>query len=308
MRVLYDLDHLPTFNKPVLTIGTFDGVHKGHQAILDRIKKSAQACGGESVIITFDPHPRLVLGNHGRIALIQTLQEKIESLRTLGIDNLVVVPFTKEFAALSAEEYIRDFLVNHFHPYQIIIGYDHQFGNNRTGNFSLLDAQKDKYHFLLEEIPMQEIQDSAISSTKIRNAIELGELAIANDYLGRPYSFIGKVVHGDKRGRTIGFPTANLEIENVAKLVPAMGVYAVEINWNNKIYAGMMNIGIRPTVTSSEERRIEVHIFDFEGDLYDHTLNVSCIAKIREEKKFNSLEELIAQLNDDKIKAINLLN
>lgn len=306
MRVYYDLKQLPAFKKPVLTIGTFDGVHKGHQAILEKIKKRALECQGESVIITFDPHPRMVLGHHGRIALIQTLEEKIKALEQLGIDNLVVVPFTQTFAEQSAEEYISQFLIHYFKPHYIIIGYDHQFGKNRSGNFKLLEYYKDIYHYFLEEIPMQELLESGISSTKIRTAIEAGDLSTAHHFLGHHYTFSGKVEHGDQRGRLLGYPTANIEIENKHKLIPAMGVYAVYVFIEEKKYHGMMNIGIRPTVTNSLEKKIEVHLFDFNQQIYDSIIRIECIEKIRDEKKFENVEALKSQLAEDEKTVRNL--
>ena len=308
MRVFYDLDNLPTFNRPVLTIGTFDGVHQGHRIILDRIKKRAKEAGGESVIITFDPHPRLVLGSQQNLSLLQTLDEKISALEALSIDNLVVVRFTKEFAEQSAEEYIQEFLVNHFHPYAIIIGYDHQYGKGRSGDYHLLEKYKEKFGYQLEEIPVQEIKESAVSSTRIRTAIQTGDMKTANELLGKSYSFNGLVVDGDKRGRLIGFPTANILIQDPYKLVPVNGVYAVKAFIQGIEYKGMMNIGVRPTVETSFERKIEVHLFDFNESIYGQQLRVECIGKIRDEEKFDGIEKLIAQLSLDKKDALSMLS
>ncbi len=308
MRVFYDLENLPTFTKPVLTIGTFDGVHQGHRIILDRIKKRAKEVGGESVIITFDPHPRLVLGAQQNLSLLHTLDEKIESLQALSIDNLVVVNFTKKFAEQSAVEYIQEFLVNNFHPYAIIIGYDHQFGKGRSGDYHLLEQYKHELGYQLEEIPVQELKHSVISSTRIRTAIQTGEIIIANEFLGKPYSFSGLVVDGDKRGRLIGFPTANIFIQDTYKLIPANGVYAIKAIVHGTEYKGMMNIGVRPTIEESMERKIEVHLIDFNESIYGEQLKVVCIDKIRNEIKFDGIEKLIAQLKVDKQVALKLLS
>lgn len=308
MRVFYDLENLPQFEKPVLTIGTFDGVHQGHRVILDRIIQKAKSIGGETVLLTFDPHPRMVIGQGKQIELIQTLDEKIQTLSAIGIDNVVVVPFTLAFAAQSAEEYIRDFLVNHFHPHTIIIGYDHQFGKGRLGDYHLLESQKHIYNYQLEEISVQELKDSAISSTRIRQALQQGDVKTAAAFLGQAFTFSGLVVDGDKRGRTIGFPTANIVVQDPYKLIPATGVYAVQVKHASHTYGGMMNIGYRPTIDSDKVLKIEVHIFDFDADLYGQTIEIACIDKIRDEQKFDGLEKLIQQLHADKETATMMLD
>lgn len=308
MRVLKGLDHLPTFKFPVITIGTFDGVHSGHKKIIERLRNRAAEVGGESIIITFDPHPRFVLSPENKhVELLTTLDEKIRDLNALQVDNLVIVPFTKDFSELSAEAYVRDFLVNHFHPHTFIIGYDHHFGKNRQGNFSLFETMKDQYHFLLEEIPVQEIEHIAVSSTKIRQALHQGNIQIANQLLGKPYSMEGRIIHGEKRGRLIGFPTANIRIEDAHKLIPANGVYAVKAHWNENVFNGMLNIGIRPTVSNTNQISIEVNLFDVEEEMYDSTLRIELIDRLRDEKKFNSIDELIQQLHLDKIAALKKL-
>jgi riboflavin kinase/FMN adenylyltransferase len=308
MKVYYDLESLPQFKHPVVTIGTFDGVHIGHRVILDRVRKLADEIGGETVLITFDPHPRIALNPNSNLSLIYTLQERIEALSALGVDNLVVVKFTPEFASLSAESYIKDFLITYFHPAVIIIGYDHQYGKNRTGDFHLFERYKEEFNYQLVEIPAQELKESAVSSTRIRNAILEGDISTASLFLGRNYRFEGQVVHGDKRGRLLGFPTANIQVNEPHKIIPANGVYAVRIYWNGIEWQGMMNIGTRPTVDNSNQRKIEVHVFDFDQDIYEEMVQVECVAKIRDEQKFDSLDALQAQLEQDKLVALRHLN
>jgi riboflavin kinase/FMN adenylyltransferase len=308
MQVHRSLDRLPPFTNAILTIGTFDGVHTGHQQILQQLKEEARLQEGESVIISFDPHPRKVVGrvNHP-IQLLNSLSEKIELLDQQGIDHLVIVPFTREFANQPAKDYVEKFLVEKFHPHTIIIGYDHQFGHNREGNYQLLEAMKGEFGFRVKEIPEHILHNSIISSTKIRNALLDGNVSDANESLGYNYFFEGKVVEGDKLGRTIGYPTANLEITDEDKLVPGNGVYAVEVELEGKCMQGMMNIGMRPTVDGAR-RVIEVHIFDFDKEIYGETLRVYLKTRIRSEIKFDGIEALKKQLGADKIAAIMLLN
>lgn len=309
MKVYQGLAQLPIFKNPVLTIGTFDGVHLGHRIILDRLLKKAQEVNGETVIITFEPHPRLVLGSEKEnVKLLTTLHEKIDCLKTIGIHHLVVVPFTQEFAMQSAADYIEKFLVNHFHPHTFIIGYDHHFGKNRTGNFELLNTVKNQFRFQLEEIPAQEIEQIAVSSTKIREALLHGNMAKANTYLCRNYSFEGTVVNGDKRGRTLGFPTANIQLTDAHKLIPAKGVYVVKSWIENEIVFGMMNIGNRPTIENTSHISVEVHFFHFSKDIYNALLKIELLAYLREEKKFNSLDELVKQLHMDKENSLQFIS
>ncbi|MBK7764209.1 MAG: bifunctional riboflavin kinase/FAD synthetase [Bacteroidetes bacterium] len=308
MRVYRGLDVLPDFRNPVITIGTFDGVHVGHTSIINRLCTRANEVNGESVIITFEPHPRLVLSNHTTpIELLYSLDEKIEALSKMNVDNLVVVPFTKVFAELSAKDYIEDFLVHHFKPHTFIIGYDHHFGKNRQGNFDLLNAVKGQYGFNLEEIPVQEITHVAVSSTKIREALHRGDITQANTLLGKPFVLHGQVVHGEQKGRLLGFPTANLQIMETHKLIPANGVYAVFAEVNHRMYKGMMNIGIRPTINNLHQRSIEVHMFDFDEEIYQQTIGVQMLHRLRDEKKFESIEGLIQQLHEDKSIALQIL-
>ena len=306
MRVFKGLDNLPPFKNPVLTIGTFDGVHLGHAKIIERLRKKAIEVDGESIIITFDPHPRFVVApNSTPIELLSTSQEKIKALQALHVDNVVIVPFTKAFSDISAEAYIRDFIVSNFHPHTIIIGYDHHFGKNRQGNYQLLESVKATYGFQLEEIPVQEIEHIAVSSTKIRAALHIGDIKKANELAGKYYTLEGVVIHGEKRGRLIGFPTANVHVGDAHKLIPANGVYAVKAYLKETAYKAMLNIGVRPTVSSSNHRSIEVNIIDFDQDIYDETLRIEFVDKLRDERKFNSIDELIAQLTIDKQDALS---
>jgi len=306
MRVFKGLDNLPPFKNPVLTIGTFDGVHLGHAKIIERLRKKATEVDGESIIITFDPHPRFVVApNSTPIELLSTSQEKIKALQALRVDNVVIVPFTKAFSDISAEAYIRDFIVSNFHPHTIIIGYDHHFGKNRQGNYQLLESVKATYGFQLEEIPVQEIEHIAISSTKIRAALHIGDIKKANELAGKYYTLEGVVIHGEKRGRLIGFPTANVHVGDAHKLIPANGVYAVKAYLKETVYKAMLNIGVRPTVSSSNHRSIEVNIIDFDQDIYDETLRIEFVDKLRDETKFNGIDELIAQLTIDKQDALS---
>ncbi len=302
MLVHRNIDHLPVFNKAVVTIGTFDGVHLGHQKIIHQLKTEARGCGGESVIVTFHPHPRKVVrGDQHVISLLNTLDEKIELLEAHGIDHLIVVPFTDMFAKLSASQYVAHFLVDKIHPHILIIGYDHRFGHDRKGNYELLEDLAPKYGFYVKEIPEQVINSLTVSSTNIRKALIAGKLDVANENLGYRYLISGTVVHGDKRGRTIGYPTANIGAEDPEKLIPANGVYAVRVSLPQRgsIHDGMMNIGVRPTVEGS--RRVqEVNILDFADDIYGEPIRISLYYFIREEKKFSSLEALKQQIGLDK--------
>jgi riboflavin kinase / FMN adenylyltransferase len=301
MKVYRSLQQLPVFNRAVLTIGTFDGVHLGHQQIIRQLLMEAEESGGESVLISFYPHPRKIVQPDKSIAELTTLDERIELLKRQGLDNLVVVPFTKEFSEQSAQQYIKDFLVDRFHPSLIIIGYDHKFGNNREGDYRLLEQMGEQYNYTVKEIPQQLINEVAISSTKIRQALSNGEVETANQLLGYPYFFKGNVIEGNKLGRKLGYPTANLQIQDLDKLVPANGVYAVEaqIEGETRILKGMMNIGNRPTVDGTR-RSVEVHLFDFNEDIYNRHLKVYVRFHLRNEVKFEGLEKLVEQLHKDK--------
>ena len=301
---------LPEFRNAVVTIGTFDGVHKGHQQILKQLKEEAAAIDGETVIITFHPHPRKIVSSvPGDVKLLNTLTEKRILLEKAGIDHLVVVPFDHHFANQSAEEYITDFLYKYFKPHTIIIGYDHRFGKGRTGGYQLLESFGKQLGFKVKEITEQLLNEIAVSSTRIRKAIIENDIASANAALGYPYFFEGMVITGNQLGRTIGYPTANLHIGTEDKLIPGNGVYAVQVeivNTPDTIFGGMMNIGLRPTV-DGKKRVIEVNIFDFDGDIYGQTLRIHVLQQLRSEVKFDGLEGLKAQLAKDKSAAIEVL-
>jgi len=303
MQVHRELSQLPDFRNAVITIGTFDGVHAGHRHIIRQLQEAAAAVQGETVIVTFDPHPREVLfPADNKLRLLTTLPEKIALLGREGIDHLVVVPFTKEFSALSARSYLEDFLIARFRPHTIIIGYDHRFGHNREGGLELLEAEQHKYGFTLIEIPQQVVHDLTVSSTKIRNSLQEGHIKLANELLGYPYFLEGTVIHGDKMGRQLGYPTANLQLPDQRKLIPAEGIYAVKVTLNNTLLNGVMSIGTRPTFNGTD-LRLEVHIFDFDQDIYGSELQVQFIDFIRHNLKFDSAGALIEQMDRDSAEA-----
>jgi riboflavin kinase/FMN adenylyltransferase len=312
MHVHQDFSTLPLFHKAIVTIGTFDGVHLGHRQIVLQMQEEARKVGGETVIITFHPHPRKVVrDDKGGVRLLTTMPERIQLLQNLGIDHLVVIPFTEAFASMEASDYIREFLVRKFQPHTIIIGYDHRYGKGRMGDYHLLEALASKYGYQVREIDAQLLKEVSISSTRIREALLRGNVQEATAQLGYPYFFEGRVVHGDQRGRTIGFPTANIEATDKEKLLPGQGVYAVRVSVMDGPLAGahlngMMNIGTRPTV-DGQSVRTEIHVFDFEGDLYGSILRVELIGHIRNEQKFDGLDALKAQLSADRNEAINIL-
>ncbi len=326
MKVHSDIHHLPPFRKAVVTIGTFDGVHLGHRQIIDQLKKEALAIGGETVLVTFHPHPRKILPGHQPVPLLNTLAEKTELLEAQGIDHLVVVPFTPAFSAQTAEAYVEAFLMARFQPHTVIIGYDHRFGQNRSGDFKLLEKYAAQHAFKLIEIPGQLIDTVTISSTRIRHALLEGNAAEARRLLGYDYFFEGTVVEGNKLGRVLGYPTANLQVEE-EKLVPGNGIYAVTAEVRSrksevgafalpsgfspqpsdfKLLNGMMSIGVRPTVGGTP-RTIEVNLFDFNKDIYGCTLRVYLKKYLRPEEKFESLEALKEQLAKDKIDSLAFL-
>ena len=302
MKVHYNLKDLPQFNKGVITTGAFDGVHKGHQQIIGRMKEIAATIGGETIIITFHPHPRKITSSiPGEIKQLTSLNERIVLLEKSGIDHLVVIPFDYQFSNLSAGDYINLFLVANFHPHTIIVGYDHRFGKGRTGDFELLKKRGLSIGFNVEQINEQLVDDEIISSTQIRNYLAEKNIVKANDLLGYDYFFDGFIVRGNQIGRTIGFPTANLHINDEEKLIPANGVYAVRVKgacFGANTLDGMMNIGVRPTV-DGHKKVIEVNIFDFNEDIYEQTITVMVYDYIRGEVKFNGLDALKAQLNED---------
>ncbi len=345
MQVHRDVNQLQSFKNAVITIGTFDGVHTGHLQIIKQLKQESVRVNGESVIITFHPHPRMVVGSNATavpakgegelqpsntISLLNTLDEKIELLEKQGIDHLVIVSFTEQFSLLTPEDYIKKFLVEKFHPITIIIGYDHHFGKQRKGNYKLLEKYANEFGYIVKEIPGHVIDHVAISSTKIRDALLTADIETANKFLGYNYFFEGIVTEGDKIGRTLGYPTANLKITNDNKLVPGNGVYAVtvffgnrdksfavsrgslesSINGNRKLkiqnWNGMMNIGYRPTIGGIKEM-IEVNIFDFNKNIYGEIMKVIIRKYLRPEQKFESLQKLKDQLLKDKENALHEL-
>ena len=299
MRIFKSLDNLPAFRNAVVTIGTFDGVHHGHQQILNRLNELAEQSDGESILLTFHPHPRFILQPDDKsLKLIHTLDEKIAQLEQSGIDNVVVAPFSRNFADMPALEYVKDFLVGKFNPKVIVIGYDHRFGKDRKGDISLLKSYQDVFGYRVEEISKQTLQDIAISSTRIRKAIAEGQVRLAHNLMQHAYLLTGFVVKGDQIGRQIGFPTANLKLNADYKLVPAQGVYAVLLERNGQWFQGMMNIGVRPTF-EGQDKTLEVHIFDFDADIYGETLRVFFVEKIRDEMKFPNGDALKEQLQKD---------
>ncbi len=301
MQVFHDLQQLPDFHRTVVTIGSFDGIHRGHQQLLARIRRLAQRIGGESVVVTFHPHPRLVVyPQDNSLRLLTTIEEKEALLREYGIDHLVVVPFTVEFSQQSADEYIEHFLVDKFHPRYIVIGYDHRFGLNRQGDINYLKWYGPKAGFEVIEIEPQQIDDIAISSTKIRRALEHGAVTNARRLLGYPYRLSGKVVFGKQIGRKLGFPTANIEVADQHKLIPPDGIYAVRVGWGTRSYDGMLYIGRRPSLKDENEISIEVNLFQFEGNLYGERLQINFYDYIRGDQAFDGLEALREQMARDR--------
>jgi len=305
MKVHHNILELPAFERAVLTIGTFDGVHLGHSEIIQQLVNEAKIIDGTSVVLTFFPHPKHIVGNKEEvILLLNTIEEKIELLSKSGVDHLVVTPFTVAFAELSAENYIKDFLIKSFSPHTLIIGYDHRFGKNRMGDFNMLEAFSTEFGYKVIEVSEHLLTNIKISSTQIRKQLLLGNVEQANALLGYQYFFSGTVIDGEKRGRTIGFPTANLQINDTEKLIPADGVYAVDvkIEGSNIHYKGMMNMGTKPTFDGIK-KTIEVNIFDFDEMIYGEKLTVYLKFKIRDEVKFDSVEDLVRQLKEDQEKA-----
>jgi riboflavin kinase/FMN adenylyltransferase len=310
MKVHYDLTALPQFKDAIVTMGAFDGVHKGHQQIIQRMKELAQKVQGETIIITFHPHPRKVISSvPGEIKQLSNIKERIQLLEAAGIDHLVIINFDYKFSNMTADQYVEEFLYQYFKPNTVIVGYDHHFGKGRNGNIELLKTMGAKLHFQVEEIHEQLVQSEIISSTLIRNYISEQQIKKANDLLGYAYFFEGFVVRGNQLGRTIGYPTANLHINDEEKLIPSNGVYAVKVKGactNHEILDGMMNIGIRPTV-DGQKKVIEVNIFNFDQDIYEQFITVMVYEFIRGEVKFDGLDALKNQLGQDKITATAIL-
>ncbi|MFA6058836.1 MAG: bifunctional riboflavin kinase/FAD synthetase [Taibaiella sp.] len=307
MAVFHHLTNFPEFRNPVVTIGSFDGVHHGHKVILSEVVKAAKAVDGESILITFEPHPRKIIHPDEPLGLLTSPEQKIALIEQEGIDHIVVVPFTRDFSMLSAKEYVEDFLLKNFQPHTIIIGYDHRFGHSREGNINLLKALVPQEVHIIE-ISAQLIEDATVSSTKIRNALLQGNVHEAAEMLERPYSYKATVVHGNKLGRTIGYPTANLQPSYNDILIPGIGIYAVMVEWDGVLYQGMMSIGYRPTVTEEKIITCEVNILDFSEDIYGQTLTVYFVQYLRGEEKFNSLEALKEQIALDEVNARIILS
>jgi len=283
----------------ILTIGTFDGVHIGHQKIIEHLNKNKTDTKDKSVILTFFPHPRMVLNATNELKMLNTIEEKAQLLEKYGLDHLVIQPFTEEFSQLSALDFVRDILVNQLQIKKLVIGYDHHFGNNREGNFELLLEYKNVYDFELEKITAQEIQNVSVSSTKIRNSLESGNVEKANAYLGYNYLLTGEIVVGKGLGRKINFPTVNLHIKEEYKLIPKTGVYIVKTTLKNKTVFGIMNIGYRPTI-GGKNQTIEIHLLDFTADLYGKKMQIEILKRLRDEQKFDSIENLTIQIQEDK--------
>jgi riboflavin kinase/FMN adenylyltransferase len=308
MKVYTNIDEFKDVKNPIVTTGTFDGVHLGHQKIISRLKDVAKEVDGSTVLLTFSPHPRMVLfPDDNELKLLNTLPEKIELLEKYGVDHLIVYPFTKEFSRLTSIEFVRNILVNSIQTKRLVIGYNHHFGRNREGSFEHLKEYGPLYGFEVEEIPAKDIDHIQISSTKIRNALLIGDVKTATTYLGHIYSLTGTVVKGKQLGRTIGYPTANLQITDTYKLIPGDGVYAVKVKHKNTFYGGMLNIGNNPTV-EGKGKSIEVNIFDFDKMIYGDEATIYFIERLRDEVKFNNLEELKEQLAKDKQDSMSKFN
>lgn len=307
MKIYHGIDDFTPLQYAVVTSGTFDGVHVGHQKIFSRLREIASRNFGETVVITFWPHPRLVLHpEEENLKLLNTFEEKADLLKDQGIQHLIRIPFTKEFSQLTSEQFIKDILVKTIGTRKLVIGYDHHFGKNREGSFEQLKINGPRYGFEVEEIPRQEVDHVAVSSTKIRNALDEGDIGTANHFLGQAYRITGRVVPGDRIGHALGYPTANIEIDTRYKLIPADGIYAVTINHEHRTYGGMLYIGYRPTIRGTK-RNIEVNIFDFDGDIYGETLVIHFHKMLRADQAFEGLEAMKSQLAKDKEHALAVL-
>ena len=308
MIVHSGISSFKNISSPVITVGTFDGVHVGHQKILNKIRTIANNNNGETALLTFDPHPRKVLFNSSNsLKLINTLDEKINLLSNYGLDHLIIHPFNKDFSRITPTSYVRDLLVNQLNVATLVIGYNHQFGRNREGDITLLHELSEVYNFNVQEINAEEINEIKVSSTKIREALSMGDILQANNYLGHDFTLSGEVIEGNKIGRSIGFPTANISIKDEEKITPANGVYAVKVKLNDQCFNGMMNIGNRPTIEETKKSSIEVHIFDFSENIYGLEIEIVFKAHIRKEEKFSDIDTLKKQLINDQKAALDLL-
>jgi len=307
MKIYKSIDEYNESKSSVVTIGTFDGIHIGHQKIFNKVINVSKQSNLSSVVLTFFPHPRIILNKYNDIKMIDTLDEKIEHLEKIGIDNLIIHPFDKKFSLLSADQFIKEYLIEKLKLKHIIIGYDHRFGKGREASVSDLKEYSSEFNFIVDEIDAQEIEKIAISSTKIRNSINQGDLKTTKKYLGRFFSLTGKVVKGDGLGKQIDYPTANILIEEDYKIIPKDGVYYIRTTIDNKLYNGMMNIGHRPTI-GNKAKSIEVNLFNFNRDIYDKIISIDVVVKIRDEKKFSSINALKAQLAKDEEYCLRLIN
>ena len=309
MQIHYNLDNFVAVN-PVVTIGTFDGVHLGHREVISELKRISTLSGGDSVVFTFDPHPRIVIApQEDSLRLLSTKKEKINLMEKIGIDHLVIYPFTSEFSKLPYNEFVKNILVGRMNMASLVVGYDHRFGQGRKGDFNSLEILSNELNFKVEQLSELLVDNKVVSSTKIRSALEAGEIPKANHFLGYRYPLSGKVIEGKQLGRKLGFPTANIETLDDHKLVPGDGVYAVFVQTKGGIFKGMLNIGIRPTVNyNADHKSIEVHIFDFESDIYNSEITIYFVSKIRNEQKFDGIVELHEQLVQDRILALSILS
>lgn len=309
MKIYHNILEFKPVQNAVVTIGTFDGVHRGHQFILKDMVRKAREMDGETIVVTFYPHPRQVLciGDNS-LRFISTQEEKIKQMDALGIDNLIIINFTKEFSKLSSEDFIKNYIVEKIKPAVLIIGYDHHFGNNRLGDFEMLNRLGEKNNFKVERVPVQDVDNVVVSSTKIRNALQMGDIRQANNLLGHQFSNTGIVVHGMGLGRQMGYPTANLEVALEYRLIEKPGVYATFVDFDGKTMPAMTYIGRRPTVNDNRPATIESHLIGFDGDLYGKQLTIRFVDRVRDEKKFNGLDELKRQINIDEQTIINILN
>ncbi|WP_144895929.1 bifunctional riboflavin kinase/FAD synthetase [Lutibacter sp. Hel_I_33_5] len=306
MKIIHSISDFSSTKKTIVTIGTFDGVHIGHQKIIEKLVAVAKKEHKESVLLTFFPHPRMVLQKDMKLELINTIDERAKLLEKTGLDYLIIHPFTKEFSRLTALDFVRNILVNQLNISRLVIGYDHHFGKNREGNIEQLTEYSKLYDFEVNEIPVQDIDSVSVSSTKIRKALATGKLNTANRYLGYQFVLNGTVVNGKQLGGTIGFPTANIDITETYKLIPKTGVYVVKSSINKKEVYGMMNIGNRPTV-NGKHQTIEVHFFNFNNDLYDTKLTIELLYFLRDEQKFDSIDTLVQQLKKDQESSLDFI-
>jgi riboflavin kinase/FMN adenylyltransferase len=308
MKIIKDLAEITRDEKGVITLGTFDGLHLGHQQIVNEVIEKSNQISGRNFLLTFEPHPRKVIPGRNDVKLLTSLEEKIEILEKLGLENLFVINFTSEFSKQSPEDFVKKYLIDGIGLKEIVIGYDHHFGKERDGNFELLQRLGSKFNFSVKLIPEYSVAGETVSSTKIRNALLSGDVVKAGEMLGRYYSFKGTIVRGDGRGRKLGFPTANLSVDNEDKLIPAKGIYAAECVVENEKHFGLLSLGSRPTFHKDGEIIPEFYIFDFDKDIYDQVMQVNLVEKIRDEEKFNSVEDLIARMKKDEGIGRKILN